>query len=142
MKRELKMIVKNRNLDSCITFVGQVNNVIEQLAKANVYVLTSDIEGIPNSLLEAMAFGMPVVSTNCLPGGAAYLIGNNENGLLVPKGDKNELAKALIKLLKSPELRLDYSQKARKAVEKYDEKPIIELWNKAFTDLLNSSPRR
>ncbi len=137
-EKELRRIVRLKNLEDSVVFTGQVNDVFGQLAQANVYVITSDIEGIPNSLLEAMAFGMPVVSTDCLPGGAAFLIGDNENGLLVPKGDVRGLAEAIVKFLQNPVLREKYSIAARKSVERFDERIISQKWDEAFHRLLNS----
>lgn len=66
---------------------------------ASLFVLSSDLEGMPNALMEAMALGMPCVSTDCEGGGAAFLIENEKSGLLVPKGNVEALASAMRRML-------------------------------------------
>jgi len=132
----LEEMIKMYNIHENVELWGFQKDVISCLKRANVFVLSSDFEGIPNSLLEAMAFGMPVVSTDCTPGGAAMLIGDNENGILVHRNDADELAKGIIALLEDKEMRQYYAAHARKAMQKYDESMIISKWkavvNKTF----------
>ena len=66
---------------------------------ASLFVLSSNLEGMPNSLMEAMALGIPCISTDCEGGGAAFLIENEINGLLVPVNDVNALADAMRRML-------------------------------------------
>ena len=102
-----------------------------------MFALTSDFEGIPNALLEAMALGMPVVSTDCSPGGAAFLIGENEYGLLAERGDFQGIADAIIKYLNSKELRVIYGEKARSHVMQYSDENIIIKWMSVVNKLLS-----
>ena len=129
---QVRKIVLERGLREKVEFIGFSKNVLKELSSARVFVLCSDIEGMPNALLEAMAFGMPVVSTDCSPGGAAFLLGNNENGILVPKGDANELAKAVAMLLMDAEKRNYYAQKAREQAANHNPRMIISEWKKAI----------
>lgn len=75
--------------------MGKLQMFWKKMSDSKMYVLSSDFEGIPNSLLEAMSIGMPVVSTDCSPGGARLLIENGVNGLLVKTGNSGELASAM-----------------------------------------------
>lgn len=124
----LYQLIRYYKLVDNVCYVGFKKDVITYLKKANVFVLSSDFEGIPNALLEAMAFGMPVVSTDCTPGGAAYLIGKNENGILVPKGNPDLLACGIIEMLQNKEKRIYYAKKARESMIRFDELNIIKLW--------------
>ncbi len=86
-----EMARKNSNIRVC----GATNSVAEKIQNAAMFVLSSDFEGIPNALLEAMSIGVPCISTDCSPGGAALLIKNRETGILVKSGDSKELAEAM-----------------------------------------------
>lgn len=90
---------------------GRVGDLPARIGKGGIFVLSSDYEGVPNVLIEAMAMGTPCVSTDCAPGGAASLIRTGENGILVPLGDANALADAMGTMADHPE------QAARMAAE-------------------------
>lgn len=83
-----------------ILLKGKTSDVAAAIQNAWSFVLSSDFEGIPNALLEAMSLGVPCISTDCSPGGAAMLIHNNENGILTPCGDKRTLANAMEYVIK------------------------------------------
>lgn len=135
-ENKVKMMVQERNLSQSIEFVGFKKDVLKELSLARVFVLCSDIEGMPNALLEAMAFGMPVVSTDCSPGGAAFLLGKSENGLLVPKGDVDELSKAITIMLKDTTKRLGYAKKARESMKNHNPGKILPEWEKIINKLI------
>ena len=135
-EEKVKMMVKDRHLDKSVEFLGFKKDIIQELSSARVFVLCSDIEGMPNALLEAMAYGMPVISTDCSPGGAAYLLGNNENGLLVPKGNIDDLSNAMISLITDGSKRRRYANKARERVKSLNPSIILPEWEKVFEMLL------
>ena len=81
--------------NSNIYLMGKTSDVVAAFQNALASVLSSDFEGIPNALLESMSLGVPSISTDCSPGGAAMLIRNKENGLLTPRGDAKALAEAM-----------------------------------------------
>ncbi len=127
-QKTIEDMVMNYKLENNVIFAGKVSKVNDYIYQSAILALTSDYEGIPNVLLEAMAMGVPVVSTNCSPGGAELLIENKVNGLLVPVGDENALAEALNMLIENPEVANDYAYKATKVKEKFSPERIFPLW--------------
>lgn len=118
-----------------IHLMGKTRNVVEAIQNAWATVLSSDFEGIPNALLESMSLGVPSISTDCSPGGAAMLISNKENGLLTPRGDTNALATAM-------EYMILYQHEAEKMGEKgkevnrlYSEDIICKKWMDFLADV-------
>lgn len=124
----IKEMVNNYDLADSVVFKGKVNNVSEQISKSRVFVLTSDYEGIPNALIEAMAIGLPVISTDCSPGGARVLIENYENGIIVPRDTVDELAKAIIYIIENKDHAKNMGRKAKDIVYKFSEDKILEKW--------------
>lgn len=88
-----EQIVKNKMSDN-IFLKGRSENLPEILANSSVFIMSSDFEGMPNSLMEAMAVGIPVISTDC-PTGPKELIGNNDRGYLIEVGNREALRKAI-----------------------------------------------
>lgn len=98
-RTKLEQLIQELNLTERITLPGSVSNLADRMYRARVFVLTSDTEGMPNSLIEAMALGLTVISTDCPCGGPAALIKDGENGLLIPVRDEKALTDSLIKIL-------------------------------------------
>lgn len=111
-----------------ISMPGDVNGVKELIKNSLMFVLTSDTEGMPNALMEAMALGIPVISTDCPCGGPAELIHSGENGILIPVGDTDALAKEMKRLLDDVELRQRIGNAASKIVCDLTEEKVIKQW--------------
>jgi glycosyltransferase involved in cell wall biosynthesis len=107
--------VRDRGLSARIELVGNREDVPELLADADLFVLSSRSEGLPVSVLEAMAAGLPVVATDV--GGVSELVLDGETGLLVPPADATALAEAVEGLLRDRELRRRFGVSARSRVE-------------------------
>ncbi len=135
----IKDLVSKYNLDKFVIFAGKVDNIHEVVSKSKVYVLTSDYEGIPNSLIEAMSSGVPVVSTDCSPGGAKLLIKHKVNGLLVPVGDVNKIADSVMEILNNPSTAERYAKEATKISEEFSPDKIIRKWEELIKKVLSDS---
>lgn len=105
----------NPALRGRVTFLGTSHRVPELLAAMDVYVLSSVIEGMSNSLLEAMACGLPAIATSV--GGNPEVVVDGESGLLFPSGDFRQLAEHLQLLYEKADVRRGMSQKARERVQ-------------------------
>ena len=111
-KTELENLAKELNVFDKVKFMGAKEDAILDISKSTCYVLSSIYEGMPNALMEAMAVGLPCVSTDC-PFGPSELIVDGENGLLVPVGDETKLAAAITKIIEDSNLSKKLSDNAR-----------------------------
>lgn len=102
-------------LNDRVRFLGEVGDVPARLRAAHVFVLSSRSEGLPISVLEAMAAGLPVVASDV--GGLRELVAAEESGILVPAGSPAPLAVALSRLVDAPELRASLGAEGRRRVE-------------------------
>lgn len=100
----IECLVAQSVVGSQIHIMGTHTDVLRMVNKASLYILSSDLEGMPNALLESMALGLPVISTDCPSGGPADLIENGKNGILVPVNDARAMAVAMETILENESL--------------------------------------
>lgn len=136
LEKELLSLVKKYSLENNVFLKGRISDVPSVLAKASLFVLSSDIEGAPNALMEAMAAGVPCVSTDCPCGGPKMLLGQNERGLLVNVKDKNGMAKAIVRMLKDQALRECCTIASKHYSEKFREESVFTAWNNFIKTIL------
>ena len=98
LKNELKEQIERLELVGSVKLMGEVFDIKKEIYKAGMFVLTSDYEGMPNALMEAMALGVPCISTDCPIGGPRFLIRSSDYGLLVKTGSENEVKNAMEKI--------------------------------------------
>lgn len=110
----LEKLSKKLGLPNSVRFLGPRTDVQSLLQVADLFVFPSRTEGLPNALLEAMAAGLPIVTTD-VPG-CRDLISHGQSGLLVPYGDRTLLADAIIQLLANPRLAREMADKAEEVV--------------------------
>ncbi|MBR2123420.1 MAG: glycosyltransferase [Lachnospiraceae bacterium] len=127
----LEKKIKDYGASAFIQIHGAVDDLEKILPKASVYAHTSDYEGLPNAIIEAMCMGLPVVSTDCPCGGPAELIDDGVNGLLVPKRDTAAAAEAICRLIEDPELAERLGREAMKITGRCSEEEVFGQW-KAF----------
>lgn len=114
-KAYLEGYIADLGLQGSCHLMGQTSDVAAAFSKAGLYVLTSYYEGQPNSLLEAMASGLPCISTDC-PTGPSDFIVDGVNGYLVDIDDTDSLAQRIEMLMKDPDLRDEIGREAKKTV--------------------------
>jgi len=109
-------------------FPGRSSDLIYEMYQASIFVLSSDFEGMPNVLIEAMSIGLPVVSTDCPAGGPRELIANNKNGILVPVGDEVALSDAIIKVISNLDFAKFIGENAISIKNEYDVEVVGKMW--------------
>jgi glycosyltransferase involved in cell wall biosynthesis len=120
-----------------IFLAGSVGNAGDWYSKASAYVMSSHFEGFPNTLLEAMAHGLPCISTDC-DTGPSELIVNDLNGMLVTNGSHASMVNGLVKLMNDHELRMRLGNAAKNVVEKYSMQSVSSEWENLIVDLTSS----
>jgi glycosyltransferase involved in cell wall biosynthesis len=111
----IELEAKRMNLTNIVQFLGSTDHIPQYLAAADIFVLPSRLEGFSNSILEAMASGLPIVANRV--GGNAELVEDGVSGLLCSSGSADELAAAITRLRLDPALRAKMGASARARVE-------------------------
>lgn len=115
-----------------IRLMGPVESPEAAFEGADVYVLCSDYEGIPNTVMEALSYGIPVISTDCSPGGARLLLDCGRYGTIVPCGDARALARALDDYFRAPAPAIAKAERGVESVSRFDGGAIAKAWLDAF----------
>jgi glycosyltransferase involved in cell wall biosynthesis len=104
-----------RGVEDAFTFLGQRDDVAARLSEADIFVLPSRTESLPNSVLEAMAAGLPVIASAV--GGTPEIIDDGRTGLLSPAGDAHALAERISRVMRDAALGNDLARAARQEAE-------------------------
>ncbi len=128
MADTLKQLCTRLSLDGRVLFMGNVKGVGECIRKAKLFAFSSDCEGMPNALAEAMALGLPCVSTDCSPGGARMLIHDGVNGIITPCKDADRFAEALRRVLSDEELARSLGRNAVGIRERMNIDTVAKAW--------------
>jgi glycosyltransferase involved in cell wall biosynthesis len=128
---ELARLRSELALERRVDFPGYQSNPYAWIAKSDIFVLSSDYEGLPVSILEAMSCGVPVISTDCVSG-PGEIITNGKNGVLVETNDETALAGAMLKLLMNHEMRRQLAREGLKRARDFDLEKIIASYEAMF----------
>lgn len=138
LEEALRARVAEYGLADQIRFVGHQTDVYPYLELADAVVLSSEKEGIPRIVMEAMTYGKPVVATDVM--GTRELVTHGETGLLVPDRDSAALADGLHRILSDPELAASLGGKGRKLIEReFTEEKVIRRIHEYYAELLPSA---
>jgi glycosyltransferase involved in cell wall biosynthesis len=141
LRNDISKYIESKKQGSHIVLRGVSDNVFALFEEHDIFVMSSDSEGMPNALIEAMAMGMPVIATDCDGGGAAELITSGENGLLVEKGNVSRLTDALMYMIERPEEAVRMGTKASDIRKKLDSKLIARKWNEYIEEVVYENSR-
>jgi GalNAc-alpha-(1->4)-GalNAc-alpha-(1->3)-diNAcBac-PP-undecaprenol alpha-1,4-N-acetyl-D-galactosaminyltransferase len=127
-RRRLEELAVQLGIESAVRLPGYVPDVPRVLRQADIFVLSSRYEGFPNALLEAMACGIPVISTDC-PSGPRDIVRHGLDGLLIPPDDVPALSAAMRQLIAAPEERRRLGSRAAEVTERFSVAGVRRRWN-------------
>lgn len=139
LRRFLTGLAGELGLENRIHLPGSVSDVAEAIYRASVFVLSSYSEGMPNTLIEAMALGLPAIATDCPCGGPRELIRDGFNGFLIQPGSRQELADTLRKLLDDPRLAGEIGRNAAGIREELCPDVINRTWKEYLERIMQGS---
>ena len=131
LRSSLELLVKSLQLDGRVLLPGRTEHVIEELRKSKFFCLSSDYEGMSNSMLEAVCVGLPVISTKV--SGSEDLVNDGVDGFLIDMNDVDGMAEAMGKVMSDGQLMNKMSQINKKKAGLYQLEKITVLWERALS---------
>jgi GalNAc-alpha-(1->4)-GalNAc-alpha-(1->3)-diNAcBac-PP-undecaprenol alpha-1,4-N-acetyl-D-galactosaminyltransferase len=130
----LQSKIDSLDLQDKVILAGITQDPNLEISKSEIFVLSSRFEGFPNALCEAMACGIPIISTDC-PSGPSEIVQDHINGLLVPVENVHKLAEALNELIQDPQKREFLGENAKSIVNKYSIQSIMDKWENVINEI-------
>lgn len=131
-KKELQEYINHLGVSYQVELMGNTDKVLEKMQECDLFVLSSDYEGLPNALIEAMAVGVPCIATEC-PTGPKDLLGDNQCGILVPVRDVDSLVAAMKKMIDNHQIRKMFGMNAKLRIEsQYSIEKVISSLEKGI----------
>lgn len=127
LKVELENLIDELELNDRVVLAGTTDNVVSVLTNAREFVLSSDYEGLPNALMEAMAVGLPCISTDCPCGGPKSLF-DGDGGVLVPIKDEISLSEAILSVYSDKNLREKLSADTKNKASRFSSEAVFSDW--------------
>ncbi len=134
-KAILESLIKDHHAGEYVKLMGASDTLEQDMVDASLFAFTSDWEGLPNALMEAMALGLPIVSTDCPCGGPRTVMTDEVDGLLIPIMDEEALVKAICRLIEDPLLAERLGEEARKISGKADSQVVTGQWREYIREL-------
>lgn len=136
LRDELQNKIDSLGLAGRIRLNAGRKDIFDCIRTARLFVLSSDYEGMPNALMEAMSLGLPCISTDCRPGGARTLIEDGKNGFIVPVKDVDAMANKMAYLLDNPDVAERAAMEARRLGETHTNEAVFDEWNKFLKEVV------
>lgn len=137
LQQELNEYIQTKGLENSVFLKGFSKDIHREMCGSAAFIISSDYEGISNSMLEALAIGVPVIATDCPVGGARLFIQNGKNGFLTRVGNREELAESIKMMLDNPLKAFQMGQKASKIRTVLNADIITNKW-RLFIDQIIS----
>lgn len=134
LKEQLNTYINSVDLTKRIKLNPVTDDVPKVLSEAKIFVLSSDFEGMPNALMEAMASGVPCISTDCPCGGPRLLFENDKQGKLVECNNEKMLAQVMRELLENDRMREEIGIEGKKRAENFRSEKIYKKWEKIILE--------
>ncbi|MFP4846845.1 glycosyltransferase family 4 protein [Winogradskyella sp. PE311] len=132
---DLKKIAKDLGILNKVIFKEYTNDVSKLYLESSILVCSSILEGLPLVIIEAMSFGLPVVSFDCNYG-PRDLITDSEDGIIVPQNNIDKLSESLNYLIDNEDIRFRYGQNAQNNIQRYSMENIMSKWKHLFEELM------
>lgn len=140
-KELLESTIASNHAEEYVKLMGSSDNLESELGKGSLFAFSSWEEGLPNSVIEAMALGLPVVATDCPCGGPRTIIQDGVNGILVPILNTEALADGMCRLIENPEWAEILGKKAREIVNLTEEHIIVNQWREYIDEVISRRRR-
>ncbi len=134
-KEMLQGMIDERGLQDCVRLNGPTKDIGKEYAESSMLVMSSHYEGFPMVMIEAMACGLPAVCFD-FKCGPRDIIVEGENGLIVPDGDIEGLAEAIVRLMRDDEQRKRMGENAKRVVETYSEEKVMRQWVSLYEEIV------
>ncbi len=134
-KEILERIIEENDAGEYIHLMGASDSLERDMADAALFAFSSDWEGLPNALMEAMALGLPIVATDCPCGGPRTIMTHEVDGLLIPIKDQKALEDGMLRLIEDRELAGRLGNKARQIAEKANGDAVYRQWKDYIEEL-------
>ena len=137
LKEDLIYLVNKLQLKDKVFIKAPTSQIHSMISNASLFVLSSDYEGMPNALLEAMALGVPCISVDWKPGAVNEFMIHNYNGIIVPNNNKIELSKAIQYILNNPEKAKFLGENAKSIINDLSLDNYTKSWLKFLNNYLS-----
>jgi len=139
--QDYKILIDSLNMQDKIILAGNIKDVYTFYNKSKIFAFTSQFEGFPNALIEAMFYGLACISTDC-PHGPSEIIKNNYNGILIPVSDQNSLEENLSKLMQNDTLQNAFSKKAVETTLAFHPTDITLEWTNLINNMIDNYSKK
>lgn len=134
LRESLELIVDSLELQDRVLLPGRTEHVVEELRKSKIFCMSSDYEGMSNSMIEAICVGVPIISTNV--SGTEELIIDGKNGFLVPQKDEEQMSRCFNTLMGSDEFLNQFSVYNKKLSCRFKTEAIVNQWEQLLNEII------